>query len=287
VTGAATLFLAGVAGILAGGALAAAAPGGWRAAAGRLAGWPLLERLRRQRAGLAAGLGPGGAYAAVLLAGIPPLVFACWLPGMLGRHRPLAVANRWLLDWFVRQRALAPPALEQSMRAATRVGEWPAVLAVAVLAAGVLALTAGRRRWLPPLLIATALVAERYLQKVVAALVAEPHVPGHGLGTYPSGGAARMVAVYGFVAWLCLRRWPAGGRRAAVATWTGVALLAFGVGFARAFLLLHWPVDIPGGLLFGVLLLGLLVAAAGAFEPGGAPGPAEAPARRQAVTARR
>jgi hypothetical protein len=68
-----------------------------------------------------------------------------------------------------------------------------------------------------------------------------------------------------------------------------VALLAFGVGFARAFLLLHWPIDIPGGLLLGVLLLGLLVAAAGAFEPEGVPDPAEAaeaPAARQAITAR-
>lgn len=284
--GAALLLLAGVAGILALGVLAAAVPHRWRAASARLTGWPLLERLRRQRAGLAAGLGAGGAYAAVLLAGIPLLVFACWLPGMLGQHWPLAPANRALLDWFAREQATAPQALVQSMRAVTRIGAWPEVLAVSALAAAVLALAARRRRWLPPLLVATALVAERYLQKVIALLVAEPHVPGHGLGVYPSGGAARMVAVHGLIAWLCLRRWAPGGWRPAVAVWTGVALLAWGLGFSRAFLLLHWPIDIPGGLLFGVLLLGLLVAAAGAFEPHGVPDPAEAPAARQAVTAR-
>jgi PAP2 superfamily len=286
---AALLLLAGVAGILALSVLAAAAPRRWRAASVRLTGWPLLERLRRQRAGLAAGLGAGCAYAALLLAGIPLLVFACWLPGMLSQHRPLALANRALLDWFAREQATAPQALVVSMRAVTRVGEWPEVLVVSALAAAVLALAARRRRWLPPLLIATALVAERYLQKVIGALVAEPHLPGHGLGVYPSGGAARMVAVHGLIAWLCLRRWARGGWRPTVAVWTGVALLAFGVGFARAFLLLHWPIDIPGGLLFGVLLLGLLVAAAGAFEPEGVPDPAEAaeaPAAPQAITAR-
>jgi hypothetical protein len=286
-TGAALLLLAGVGGILTLGVLAATAPRRWRAAVGRwLEHAPLLERLRLQRAGLAVGLGPGGAYAAVLLAGIPPLVFACWLLGMLAQHRPLAPANRWLLDWFAREQARAPQPLVQVMQALNSAGEWPTVLAVSALAAAILALTARRRRWLPPLLLATALVAERYLQKVIVAIVAEPHVSGHLLGVYPSGGTARIVAVSGLIAWLCLRRWAPGRWRVAVAAWTGVALLAFGAGFAPMFLLLHWPVDVPGGLLFGVLLLGLLMAAAGAFEPDEVLEPAET-AARQAITAPR
>lgn len=284
--GAALLLLAGVTGILALGVLAAAVPRRWRAAFAWLAGRLPLERLRRQRAELAAGLGAGGAYAAVLLAGIPLLVFACWLPGMLGQHRPLAPANQALLDWFARQQATAPQALVASTRAVTRLGQWSTVLAVSALAAAVLALATRRRRWLPPLLIAVAAAAERYLKKVIAAIVAEPHVPGHPSGVYPSGGTARMLAIYGFIAWLCLRRWAPGRWRVAVAVWTGVALLAFGVGFAHVFLGLHSPIDSPGGLLFGGLLLGLLVAAAGAFEPHGVPDPAAA-SRRQTVTARR
>jgi hypothetical protein len=51
-----------------------------------------------------------------------------------------------------------------------------------------------------------------------------------------------------------------------VVAWTLVALFGFLEGYARAALLLHWPFDIPGGWLLGILLLTTMVAAASVFD---------------------
>ncbi len=240
----------------------------------------LADGFGHQRDRLVDGLGQGGAFAALISASIPPVVLLCWLPGMLAQHHPLAQVNQHLYGWFQQQGHTAPWFM-QLMRAASRLAEWPETFVISGLAAAGLALAARRRRWLPPLLVATAVVLERYLQKVISDVVHPSHPPAH-LGTYPSGGAARVVAVYGFVVYLLVRR-TGPGRPASMAWATAVALAAFLVGYARAFLGLHWAVDVLGGWLFGGLLLLALVAAAGAFDhlPDQTPGGAHLAANRR------
>lgn len=254
------------------GVLAIVAVGGaaalFPAAAGRLSAHPLLasaaQRFALVRDDLVDRLGAGGAFAALICAGIPPLVLPCWFLGMLGFHPPLRQANTALFEWFLRSSETLP-AMTTVARLVTQIVEWPETFAISGLAAAVLAFTARRRRWLPPLLITTAVVAERYLQKVITEIVDEP-APPTALGVYPSGGAARVIAIYGFLAYLALAQRPGPRRPLVVTVWTGIALLAFAVGYARAHLLLHWPIDIPGGWLFGALLLTLLIAASSVFR---------------------
>jgi hypothetical protein len=62
--------------------------------------------------------------------------------------------------------------------------------------------------------------------------------------SFPSGWVARVIVIYGFIAFLYLhlRRWKSWG--ISVFVWTFVVLFAFLEGYARAALLLHWPFDI-------------------------------------------
>lgn len=270
---AAALCVAGSAVILAAGAWVAAAPRFWdravRCCLDRPAVDRTLRRLRLARDGLVEALGHTGAFVVVVLACVPPMIVVCWLLGWLGQHPPLADAlgppSASLFDWFQDQQARAPPWLTGLFQAVTKVAEWELTFLISGAAAVTLALASRQRRWLPPLLIGSAVAAERYIQKVIASMVAEPPPPT-SLGNYPSGGVARVLAVYGLIGWLFLRLRPDRGRQVRVVWWTGVALLSFLVGHARGFLLLHWPIDIPGGVLFGLLLLAVLLSAATAFE---------------------
>jgi hypothetical protein len=53
--------------------------------------------------------------------------------------------------------------------------------------------------------------------------------------------------------------------RTTVVVWTLMAIFVFLEGFARAALLLHWPFDVPGAWLLGILLLTTMIAASSVF----------------------
>jgi membrane-associated phospholipid phosphatase len=129
---------------------------------------------------------------------------------------------------------------------------------VAVLAAVVFAVLI-RPFWVGPVLLGGAYATERALQQVLAELVDRGHPPTT-LGTYPSGGCARIVAIYGTVALLLT---VAGGitRRWRIAAWTAVALAASIEGYTRIYLLKHWATDVLGGWLFGAMVLAVAAAA--------------------------
>jgi membrane-associated phospholipid phosphatase len=251
------LALLGVAVIAATGIWVAVHPGRVVAIGGRWRSWPLVARAR----GRLGGAGRPGALAAlalVLVVGVALVVLVTVTIGLLAKTGPVVRLDRPLFDWFVGHRAgwLTTP-----MNVLTALGSYPVTTLVA-LVAGV-GLAVYRRRALPLLLLITVPV-ERYLQQAIASLVDSPRPPAAlsigPPGTFPSGGSARVVLVCGMVAWLLARQSP--GWRPAVAGWTVAALLAFAEGYSRLYLGRHWVVDVLGGWVFGVLLLGVLVAAA-------------------------
>jgi len=147
----------------------------------------------------------------------------------------------------------------------TRTGNWPETFVFSGLGAIALAFVARHRRWLPLLLIATSVLVEWCVQGVTKDLLNASHPPTAS-GTYPSGGTARVIVVYGFIVYLYLQLRARHGWRSTVAWWTLIALLAFLEGYSRIYLGYHWAFDVPGGVLVGVLLLTILIAAARAFN---------------------
>jgi membrane-associated phospholipid phosphatase len=259
------------------GAFALFAPDRWGHFTGRWTAWsPVAASLgwyRRLRSTLTDAMGRATTFVVLILAAIPPVVFIVWVLGEIGVHRPVRRWNISLFNWFVRQK-VHTPSLVHPMHLVSKLAEWPETFTVAGLAGLVFVFMARRNRWLPPVLVALSVVLARYTQKVSGALIHERHPPT-SLGTYPSGGATRVLAVYGFIVFLFLILRRGRGRQLGAVLWTGIALLAWLVGFARVYLLLHWPVDIPGGWALGGLLLATQVGAtnvfvrSATFEPSG------------------
>ena len=81
--------------------------------------------------------------------------------------------------------------------------------------------------------------------------------------SYPSGHAIASVAVLLTVAWLLWRergwRWP----------WVAAAALMLVSLYSRLYLGVHWPSDVIGGMLVGVVWLGASMAAYRAGRPPG------------------
>ena len=84
--------------------------------------------------------------------------------------------------------------------------------------------------------------------------------PPTGLGTYPSGGIARVVMTFGAIAlfvaltWRLRRRWH-------VALGTIVLVMATYEGYSRMYTQKHWLTDVITGLVFGpALFLGSAIA---------------------------
>jgi membrane-associated phospholipid phosphatase len=116
-----------------------------------------------------------------------------------------------------------------------------------------------RQRWLTAVALIAMLFAAHYLVVWTTSIIDRPPPPGSG-GTYPSGGCARVIAIYGLVAFILLREAHA-GRRTAIAAWTVIAALGFIEAYSRVYLAVHWVSDAVGGLIFGAALLGVFIAA--------------------------
>jgi membrane-associated phospholipid phosphatase len=116
-----------------------------------------------------------------------------------------------------------------------------------------------RQRWLTAAALIAMVFAAHYMVVWTTSIIDRPPPPGSG-GTYPSGGCARVIAIYGLVAFVLLRETNA-GRRTAIVAWTAIAALGFIEAYSRVYLAVHWVSDAVGGLIFGAVLLGIFIVA--------------------------
>jgi undecaprenyl-diphosphatase len=175
-----------------------------------------------------------------------------------------AVALRWTgaFDGWAAGlvRSVASPPADVVARAATTLASGPVTLAAVVAAAGV-ALAARARRaaaviaagWLASLLVAQGLKAlsGRARPSFVYTVAALPSP------AFPSGHAMNAVIVWGLLAVIAARRFPAARTPALLAAGT-LAVLA---GLSRVYLGVHYPSDVLGGWAAGAGILALLAAA--------------------------
>jgi len=128
-----------------------------------------------------------------------------------------------------------------------------------------------RPAWVPALALGSTYLLEKYGQMVVKKAVDRGHPPTT-LGTWPSGGCARLIVVYGVIALLVLALVAADQRRrAAVVAWTIVAVLATAEAYSRTYLLKHWFTDVVGGVIYGLLLLAIAAAGLGILAGSSSP----------------
>jgi membrane-associated phospholipid phosphatase len=173
------------------------------------------------------------------------------------------------VDWwaFHLSDRLRVDAWARIMKVVTQAGNLPQTRTTGVAFSIALAFVAGRRLWwAPALLILSVIVVEKYQQTMLATIVDRGHPPTT-LGTYPSGGCARLISIYGVILYLVLELTRA-GRRTRILTWTVLSVAAFMEGYSRWYLNKHWVTDILGGWLYGGLLLAVAVFAGRALTLG-------------------
>lgn len=134
-----------------------------------------------------------------------------------------------------------------------------------ILLAGILLASIwGRNWWAPIVLLLASFYLVRYSQRSLAHLVDRGHPPTTN-GTFPSGGVARVLALYGLIVVLVLFLLPALSRGWRAGLFTGLAVAAVVEAYTRWYLSKHWLTDALSGLVFGGLMLAVTAAAAAAL----------------------
>lgn len=256
------IAIVGVAAIAVLGSLAASSPAfAHRATAPLRHPWIVeaSRRLVRTREHLVHELTPLGAYAAILAAGIGAIGALLWPLGKLAYE--MGPFDLVVFEWL---RARQIPGWADAMNLITQMGNGTETKYYVVIGSVVLALLAPHRRWVPPTIIVSVYVVEHFVQQALKEVVDRGHPPTT-LGTWVSGGCARLVCVLGIILYLYFRYRPP-SRRTLIAGWTVLAALAYVEGYTRAYTLRHWLTDVFGGWLFGALLLLLMIVATQALD---------------------
>lgn len=196
----------------------------------------------------------------------PSLRIACWL-GLLGLFLLLLVlVAAGSVDAFDRTVLLAAhrnssPLLDRLALEVTALGSGPVVIVLAISAIGFLWPGPDHRR---SALLVPALVGAGLLSQALKLAVQRPRpalfawgVPYAGGGSFPSGHSTTAVVTYVALAFLMLRRMH--DRRARFAICAVSTLLVLLVGWSRIHLGVHYPSDVVGGFLLGLLWIGLCI----------------------------
>ncbi|MFE9104034.1 phosphatase PAP2 family protein [Actinomadura geliboluensis] len=214
-------------------------------------------RLRAAREQLDGTLGPVASFGVFLGAGTFVVTVVC-LP--LGELCQRLLRAHDVPMFNLAQRTVRSGAWTDAMKVLTQSGNvWPTRYAglAGAIALTIVAVRKGRRAWVPMLLIGSVILVERFQQTALGALVDRGHPPTT-LGTYPSGGCARLISIYGAIVLITLSYLRAGPRVRATA-WGLLAAFAFWEGYTRWYLSKHWITDVYGGWIYGYLLLAVVV----------------------------
>lgn len=216
------------------------------AARGRLG-----TRLRDAANALVAVLGVKGAALVVLLAGSAAVIAVCWPLGeALSRLEPSVDVP--VFEYIHARRHDTWASINEFY---TEIGDRDPLKVVSVVAAAIFAVFWRRRWWIPVTAMLGQYLLEQYTQQILATVVDRGHPPTD-LGTYPSGGCARVMLTFGTIFLLADLTWRIS--RAGRIVMATVLVLAVSVeGYTRMYAEKHWLTDVIGGYTFGILLIGV------------------------------
>ncbi|HVX43995.1 MAG TPA: phosphatase PAP2 family protein [Mycobacteriales bacterium] len=229
-------------------------------------GRPVEEFALRMRSAF----GRVGGFVLTVAAGAGIALAIGWPLGVLARR--MDPADHTAFTW-VRARA-DTHWLASAMKILTQMGNNRETQILTVVASVLIGLIWARARGarfglLPPAVLLVAYELEHQLQVALLHLAHRGHPPTT-LGTYPSGGCARLVLTWGLIAYLLAVIF---GKTRSVAGYlavTFVAAAAYIEGFSRVYLSKHWVSDVVGGWIFGSVLLVVMIAATRVLDHGAA-----------------
>lgn len=245
------------------------------ARAPRIAGSGPAGRVRRTLDASFTELGPVLPAVIYVLAGWAATVTSLWVLGKgahaiqgrvdwpvwrwFGAHQDIGWTNTW---WHITN--MGSPLITQRL----------------AIVGAVVMLVVWRKRvwWLPPVALLLGYMLEKYGQILLKLVVDRGHPP-HAAekfgviagthGTWPSGGCARVLIIYGLITYFAVRAYRDGkSREAWVVGATFVSLAITVQAYARLNNMEHWFTDVVGGIFFGLLLLTVVIGGAEIIQRG-------------------